>query len=421
MAGAALVLHGVNLNLLGTREPAVYGRTTLAAVDRLIKEHGRKRGLRVECRQSNIEGELVNWLQGARREGFMGVVFNPGAFTHYSIALRDAVSAIEVPLVEKYRQRVWRLAYNVLRDREEAWDVAQEAFVRAWQALPSFRGQSAFYTWLFRIVMNVAADRARSRAARGRAFGTERVPEEDWDRVLVDQPAEATPDAAAAGAEKRARIERALATLSDDHRRIVVLSDIEGLSYRAIADVLEIPMGTVMSRLHNARKRLKAALGPLIVLLLALVALLAAPAVDAQQVVRFGARVLLATDKPPASTLRIAPPVPDELLQAILPRLRQLTGYQESTSLERYRAEVPIGSMQQWPVPGDRVLEVLPDRVSGDTVYMRVRLQRGAVNEVTTNIQAARGSPAVIGGPRYAEGVLVIIVWANANPQASES
>jgi RNA polymerase sigma-70 factor, ECF subfamily len=330
------------------------------------------------------------------------------------------IAAFE-PLVEKYRQRVWRLAYNVLRDREEAWDVAQEAFVRAWQALPSFRGQSAFYTWLFRIVMNVAADRVRSRAARGRAFGTERVAEEDWDRVLVDQPAEATPDAAAAGAEKRARIERALATLSDDHRRIVVLSDIEGLSYKEIADVLEIPMGTVMSRLHNARKRLKAALGPLLVLLLALVALLSAPVADAQQVVRFGARVLLATDKPPATTLRIAPPAPDERLQAFLPRLRQLTGYQEYTSLERYRAEVPIGSMQQWPVPGDRVLEVLPERVSGDTVYMRVRLQRGAVNEVTTNIQAARGSPAVIGGPRYAEGVLVIIVWANAHPQPRES
>src|SRR5687767_15933164 len=60
-------------------------------------------------------------------------------------------------LVEKYRQRVWRLAFNVVRDREEAWDVAQEAFVRAWQALGKFRGQSAFYTWLFRITMNVAS------------------------------------------------------------------------------------------------------------------------------------------------------------------------------------------------------------------------------------------------------------------------
>ena len=325
------------------------------------------------------------------------------------------IAAFE-PLVEKYRQRVWRLAYNVLRDREEAWDVSQEAFVRAWQALPNFRGQSAFYTWLFRIAMNVASDRARARAARGRAFGTERIPEEDWDRVLVDQPVEATPDAAAAGAQKRARIERALATLSDDHRRIVVLSDIEGLTYKEIADVLEIPMGTVMSRLHNARKRLKAALGPLLVLLLALVALAAPLAADAQQVVRFGARVLLATDKP-STSLRVAPPAPDERLQAFLPRLRQLTGYPEYTSLERYRAEVTIGSVQQWSVPGDRMLEVVPERVSGDTVHMRVRLQRGPVNEVTTNIQAARGNPAVIGGPRYADGVLVIIVWANANPE----
>jgi len=330
------------------------------------------------------------------------------------------IAAFE-PLVEKYRQRVWRLAYNVLRDREEAWDVAQEAFVRAWQALPNFRGQSAFYTWLFRIVMNVAADRARARAARGRAFGTERVPEEDWDRVMVDQPADATPDAAAAGAQQRARIERALATLSADHRRIVVLSDIEGLTYKEIADVLEIPMGTVMSRLHNARKRLKGALGPLLVLVLALIAFGAMPAADAQQIVRFGARVLLATDQPPASpVLRMAPPGPDERLQAFLPRLRQLTGYREYTSLERYRAEVAIGSVQQWSVPGDRMLEVVPNRVEGDTVHMRVRLQRGAVNEVTTNIQAARGNPAVIGGPRYADGVLVIIVWANANPQPRE-
>jgi RNA polymerase sigma-70 factor, ECF subfamily len=329
------------------------------------------------------------------------------------------IAAFE-PLVEKYRQRVWRLAYNVLRDREEAWDVAQEAFVRAWQALPNFRGQSAFYTWLFRIVMNVASDRVRARAARGRAFGTERIPEEDWDRVLVDQPADARPDAAAAGAEQRARIERALAMLSPDHRRIVVLSDIEGLSYREIADVLEIPMGTVMSRLHNARKRLKAALGPLLVLVLALAAMVTPLRLEAQQVVRFGARVLLATDKPSMSaSVRPGPP-PDERLQAFLPRLRQLTGYAEYTPLDRYRAEVPIGSVQQWSVPGDRTLEVVPDRVEGDTVYMRVRLQHGAVNEVTTNIQAARGNPAVIGGPRYADGVLVIIVWANANPKPRE-
>jgi 3-dehydroquinate dehydratase II len=106
MAGAVLVLHGVNLNLLGSREPAVYGRSTLADVDRMILAHARKRGLRAECRQSNHEGQLVDWLQGAKREGFAGIVMNPGAFTHYSVALRDAVSAIDVPVVEVHLSNV---------------------------------------------------------------------------------------------------------------------------------------------------------------------------------------------------------------------------------------------------------------------------------------------------------------------------
>jgi 3-dehydroquinate dehydratase-2 len=103
---SALVLHGPNLNLLGTREPGVYGRLTLAEVDRLIREHGRRRGVRVECRQSNVEGELIGWLQEAEREGFAGVVLNPGAFTHYSIALRDAVAAIRLPVVEVHLSNV---------------------------------------------------------------------------------------------------------------------------------------------------------------------------------------------------------------------------------------------------------------------------------------------------------------------------
>jgi 3-dehydroquinate dehydratase-2 len=106
MPGAALILHGPNLNLLGSREPTVYGRTTLAELDRLIREHGHRRGLRVECRQSNVEGELIGWLQAAAREGFLGVVFNPGAFTHYSLALRDAVAAITIPVVEVHLSNI---------------------------------------------------------------------------------------------------------------------------------------------------------------------------------------------------------------------------------------------------------------------------------------------------------------------------
>jgi len=103
---AALVLHGPNLNLLGTREPGVYGRLSLADVDRIVRAHGRRRGVRVECRQSNFEGELIGWLQGAEGEGFAGIVLNPGAFTHYSIAVRDAVASIALPVVEVHISNV---------------------------------------------------------------------------------------------------------------------------------------------------------------------------------------------------------------------------------------------------------------------------------------------------------------------------
>ena len=315
------------------------------------------------------------------------------------------------PLVEKYRQRVYRLAYNVLRDSDEAWDVAQDAFIRAFQALPSFRGDSAFYTWLFRIVMNVARDRARQHAARGRAFGTERVDEKDWDRVLIEQAT--GPDAHATQVEERERIARALATLSEPHRAIIMLSDLEGLSYREIAEVLNIPMGTVMSRLHNARRRLRDALGPLLVVILALLLALAAAVADAQTVVRFGTRIVLASDSPPADTPSKAPEPPDERLETVLPKLRQLFRYNNYTSLERYRAEVPVGTTQRWEVPGDRKLEVTPKTVKGGAVSFNVRLSRGSMTELSTNIQAQSGNPAVIGGPKHGSGTLIIILWTS--------
>ena len=329
---------------------------------------------------------------------------------------RGEVAAFE-PLVEKYRERAWRLAYNYLRDREEAQDVAQEAFIRAWQALPSFRGQSAFYTWLFRIVVNVAADRARQRAARGRAFGTERVPEEEWDRAMLDQGA--GPDDTAARAEERERIERALQTLPERHRTIIMLSDLQGLSYREIAEVLDIPMGTVMSRLHNARKRLRDVLGPLLLVLLAV--LVAAPSASlAQQTIRFGGRVLLASDTPPArGRMALGPGERDERLEQFLPRLRQLFRYKEYTSLARFRTDGPVGTTQRWSVPGDRTLELTPEGVNGQTVRLRLRLLRGSTSELTTDIQARSGSPAVLGGPRHDDGVLIIVVWANAEPRGA--
>src|SRR5262249_61771399 len=103
---AILVLHGPNLNLLGQREPGVYGTTTLAEVDAAITAHARSRGIRVECRQSNHEGALIDAIQGAAGQGFAAIVINPGALTHYSYAIRDALAAVPVPAVEGHLSNV---------------------------------------------------------------------------------------------------------------------------------------------------------------------------------------------------------------------------------------------------------------------------------------------------------------------------
>jgi 3-dehydroquinate dehydratase-2 len=103
---AILVLHGPNLNLLGQREPGVYGTLTLADVDAAIAKHAGERGVRVECRQSNHEGVLIDAVQKAAGDGFAAIVINPGALTHYSYALRDAIAGVAVPVVEVHLSNV---------------------------------------------------------------------------------------------------------------------------------------------------------------------------------------------------------------------------------------------------------------------------------------------------------------------------
>jgi len=381
------------------------------------------------------------------------------------------VAAFE-PLVEKYRQRVWRLAFQVLRDREEAWDCAQDAFVRAFQSLGSFRGQSAFYTWLFRIAMNVATDRLRSRGAQARAFGTQAIPPEEWERTAPDP--EARPDQAAIGAERRERISQALDTLPPNARAIIMLSDVEGLSYREIATVLNCPIGTVMSRLHNARKRLRTALGPMLLVVLALATALAgfsawspagaqtpapapipapAPVPAPAQVspppkgtVHFEVRVLQASNPTGSSTAPVPPPgdkqppdsggpvtappaaTPgatatsatdgqmDERLKLIVPRLRKLFRYSDYTSIDHQKVDVEFGVSKRIPAPDDRWLEVTPRDLQGKSVRMQVRLLKGEKSVMTSNIVAAPGAPAIVGGPRHGTGVLIIILWADPVP-----
>jgi 3-dehydroquinate dehydratase II len=124
---AILVLHGPNLNLLGQREPGVYGTLTLADVDAAIARHAGARAVKVECRQSNHEGVLVEAIHGAAGEGFAAVVLNPGAFTHYSYALRDAIAGVGLPVVEVHLSNVH----------------AREPFRRRSGTAPVCRGQIA--------------------------------------------------------------------------------------------------------------------------------------------------------------------------------------------------------------------------------------------------------------------------------------
>jgi 3-dehydroquinate dehydratase II len=102
-----LVLHGPNLNLLGTREPAIYGAMTLEELNASLMRLGRELGVAIESRQSNVEGELVTWIQEAKQR-FDGLVFNPAAYSHTSIALRDAIVGVEIPMVEVHLTNIHR-------------------------------------------------------------------------------------------------------------------------------------------------------------------------------------------------------------------------------------------------------------------------------------------------------------------------
>jgi 3-dehydroquinate dehydratase-2 len=101
-----LILNGPNLNLLGQREPEVYGRLTLADIEARVRERALKLKVEVEFRQSNIEGELVNWIQAAKGK-FEGIILNAAAYTHTSVALRDAISAVAIPTIEVHISNVF--------------------------------------------------------------------------------------------------------------------------------------------------------------------------------------------------------------------------------------------------------------------------------------------------------------------------
>ncbi len=170
-------------------------------------------------------------------------------------------------LVVKYQRRIERLIGRMVRDVDLVPDIAQESFIRAYRALPNFRGDSAFYTWLYRIAVNTAKkslmDLKRdplvsetTLAARDDADETSRVENE-----LTDGE---TPDAVLASKQIAREVNAAIEALSDDLREAITLREIEGLSYEEIADVMNCPIGTVTSRLFRARDAIAQRLRPLL-------------------------------------------------------------------------------------------------------------------------------------------------------------
>jgi RNA polymerase sigma-70 factor (ECF subfamily) len=160
-------------------------------------------------------------------------------------------------LVERYRQRVYGLVYGMLRNEQDAVDLSQETFVKAWQAIRSFHRTSSFYTWLYRIATNLCIDFLRRRERRP-TVAFEETTDPDAD-VNVEIPAskQASPPDEARRRELREQIDAALLELSPEHRAVVQLRELEGMEYAEIARTVGCNIGTVMSRLHYARKHLQ--------------------------------------------------------------------------------------------------------------------------------------------------------------------
>jgi RNA polymerase sigma-70 factor, ECF subfamily len=181
-------------------------------------------------------------------------------------AKRGEVSAFEM-LVVKYQRRIERLIGRMVRDTDLVQDIAQETFIRAYRALPQFRGDSAFYTWLYRIAVNTAKKALVEKKRDPVVFEGAMVSTEDGEepsRVENELSDGETPETVLAGRQVAATVNAAIDALSEDLRQAIVLREIEGLSYEEIADVMNCPIGTVRSRIFRAREAIAIKLRPLL-------------------------------------------------------------------------------------------------------------------------------------------------------------
>ncbi|HTT12766.1 MAG TPA: RNA polymerase sigma factor RpoE [Burkholderiaceae bacterium] len=167
-------------------------------------------------------------------------------------------------LVAKYQRKIFRLLSRLIRDTAEIEDVAQEAFIKAYRALPNFRGESAFYTWLYRIAINTAKNYL---VAQGRRAPTTTETEIDEAETFDegDQLRDVnTPDSMLLSKQVGEAVNRAIDKLPEDLRTAIVLRELEGLSYEEIAETMNCPIGTVRSRIFRAREAIAEELRPLL-------------------------------------------------------------------------------------------------------------------------------------------------------------
>jgi RNA polymerase sigma-70 factor, ECF subfamily len=155
-------------------------------------------------------------------------------------------------LVTKYRTKIFNMIYGMVGNETDAWDLAQESFLKAWRSIHRFQGRSSFYTWLYRITINVAIDSLRRKCRRSEV--------ELDDAIPLFLPG---PGVNCERSEIREQVYAALAQLTPEHRAVIVLKEIEDLQYHEIAEILGISVGTVMSRIFYARKKLQSILRPI--------------------------------------------------------------------------------------------------------------------------------------------------------------
>ena len=164
-------------------------------------------------------------------------------------------------LITRYRGKVFTMIYGMVQNEQDAWDLAQEGFLKAWKSIHRFKGESSFYTWLYRIMTNVTIDSLRRKGVRGEAEFDDRIAP-----VNVEPGSRTTPSSSPLPNKKlefqeiRGRIDEAIAKLSPEHRAVIVMKEIEDLQYSEIAEILSCSLGTVMSRLFYARKKLQSLL-----------------------------------------------------------------------------------------------------------------------------------------------------------------